>query len=118
MTNTENSPSSPLSVPLAPPAVPAPPAPPAALAAPAALAPLAPHAPSYIPTDTGHYWFELIPELCLNTKEKYNNWCKPMSDSIHSGWAAHCREEITAEQYNTFASATNTWLKKYNEIYK
>ena len=88
---------------------------PASAAAPPHPSPAPAHIQPYIPNDNGKYWFQFIPESSLNTNEKYKNWLKLMSSSIRAGWAAHCREEITAEQFNTFASAADTWIKHYDK---
>ena len=73
---------------------------------------------SYIRSETGHYWFQLIPETCLGTKDEYIKWLEIMTTSIHSSWAAHCREEITIEKYMAFLAAANTWIKKYDDKFK
>jgi len=76
------------------------------------------HMISYIPNAADEYWFQIIPECSLDTKDKYTKWLRPMTDSIHSAWSAHCRDEITVQQFGDFTAAANTWLTYFDAKYK
>ena len=69
-------------------------------------------------SSTGPYWFQLIPELCLKTKDDYTKWLDIATTSLHAMWSSHCQREVTIEQFATYASALDVWIKKYDNKFR